>query len=279
MTAKRLMLVSILLSGIGIGLLLLNSPTPQSPEANQATAVFKRVLVSNQHIEAGDVYSATMFRWQAVPQNELDDYLDYITEDELESAHLSAGIAHIAIEKGQVISSADLTPPRGGVSLALKVRSGYRAISVPVDQVTANSGFVQPGDKVDVLLLASKLSELKKYDNQVEGLYVSTIAHNVRILAFNNLSSSEGFQEQRRDYGAKIPDNSSVSLEVTPEQATQIVLANQLGRLTLSLRGAGEPNLTKPVNAMITSTQLNPQSKKIAPDVDLIELRPNNKNN
>ncbi|WP_114784099.1 Flp pilus assembly protein CpaB [Vibrio tetraodonis] len=279
MTAKRLMLVSILLSGIGIGLLLLNSPKPQSLEASQAAAVFKRVLVSNQNIEAGDVYSATMFRWQAVPQNELDDYLDYITEDELESAHLSAGIAHIAIEKGQVISSADLTPPRGGVSLALKVRSGYRAISVPVDQVTANSGFVQPGDKVDVLLLASKLSELKKYDNRVEGLYVSTIAHNVRILAFNNLSSSEGFQEQRRDYGAKIPDNSSVSLEVTPEQATQIVLANQLGRLTLSLRGAGEPNLTEPVNSMITSTQLNPQSKIIAPDVDLIELRPNNKNN
>ena len=113
----------------------------------------------------------------------------------------------------------------------------------------------------------------------VEGLYVSTIATNVRILAFNNLSSSEGFQEKRHDYGAKIPDNSSVSLEVTPEQATQIVLANQLGRLTLSLRGSGETDFSLPQSHTITTTQLNPESKLIAPDVDLIQLRPNSDKN
>ncbi|MCW1891484.1 RcpC/CpaB family pilus assembly protein [Vibrio chagasii] len=36
------------------------------------------------------------------------------------------------------------------------------------------------------------------------------------------------------------PDDSSVSLEVTPEQANQVVLAKQLGKLTLVLRGQNE---------------------------------------
>ncbi|MFN3015914.1 Flp pilus assembly protein CpaB [Vibrio coralliilyticus] len=279
MTAKRLMMLSILLSSVGIGLLLLGQDNSEHQTKEQPEQVFQRVLVSGQDIGVGDVYTPNMFRWQSLSEEQLSDYIDYVTEDEITSINLASGIAHIAIKQGQVIAAADLIPPQGGASLALKVRAGYRAVSVPVDQVTANSGFVQPGDKVDILLLGSKVSELKKYDNVVEGLYVSTIATNVRILAFNNLSSSEGFQEKRHDYGAKIPDNSSVSLEVTPEQATQIVLANQLGRLTLSLRGSGETDFSLPQSHTITTTQLNPESKLIAPDVDLIQLRPNSDKN
>ncbi|MCZ8486335.1 RcpC/CpaB family pilus assembly protein [Vibrio lentus] len=40
------------------------------------------------------------------------------------------------------------------------MQPGYRAISVPVDQVTSNSGFIEPGDRVDILLLGSQDGEL-----------------------------------------------------------------------------------------------------------------------
>ncbi|MDN3612278.1 Flp pilus assembly protein CpaB [Vibrio ostreicida] len=273
MTAKRLMMLSILLSFIGIGLLLFSQSNSVQQTEKTPQEVFKRVLVSGQNIGVGQVYTPNMFRWKSVAENELSDYVDFITEEEFDAIHLASGIAHIEMKQDQILGAADLVPPQGGSSLALNVRRGFRAVSVPVDQVTANSGFVQPGDKVDILLLGSKVSELKKYDNLVEGLYVSTIATNVRILAFNNLSSSQGFQEKRHDYGAKIPDNSSVSLEVTPEQATQIVLANQLGRLTLSLRGASELEASLPASYTVTATEINPESKQVAPDVGLIQLR------
>ncbi|MFM2587856.1 Flp pilus assembly protein CpaB [Vibrio sp. TBV020] len=274
MTAKRLMLLSLVLSAVGIAILLLNQSNTDTTSPQPASEVFKKVLVAKQAVDVGQPYNLNMFKWKEVSQQELENYLDYISEQQFTDLNLRSGIAHIAIKNGQVMSANDFTRPEGGVSLALNVRSGYRAISVPVDEVTANSGFVQPGDKVDILMLGSQVSELKKYNNEVTGLYVKTIATGVRVLAFNELATSENFQKQRSSYGADLPDNSSVSLEVTPQQATQIVLANQIGKLTLSLRGANEADSEIAEPFTVTSTLMNPDSKKVAPDFGLIELRP-----
>lgn len=274
MTAKRLMLLSLILSAVGIAILLLNPSKPQSDQLQAAAEVFKRVLVAKQGVVVGQPYTLNMFQWKSVSEQELNNYLDFISEEEFSRLDLKPGIAHTAIQSGQVMSADDFAAPTGGISMAFKVQSGHRAISVPVDAVTANSGFVQPGDKVDILLLGSQVEELKKYDNQVAGLYVTTIAVDVRVLAFNQYADPQDFQKNRSAYGADIPDNSSVSLEVTPEQATQIVLANQIGKLTLSLRGAGEMISDVGEKYTVTSSLINPDSKQVAPDLGLIELRP-----
>ncbi|KOO15242.1 pilus assembly protein CpaB [Vibrio xuii] len=274
MTAKRLMLLSLILSAVGIAILLLNPSKPQSEQPQAAAEVFKRVLVAKQGVVVGQPYTLNMFQWKSVSEQELNNYLDFISEEEFSRLDLKPGIAHTAIQSGQVMSADDFEAPAGGISMAFKVQSGHRAISVPVDAVTANSGFVQPGDKVDILLLGSQVEELKKYDNQVAGLYVTTIAVDVRVLAFNQYADPQDFQKNRTAYGADIPDNSSVSLEVTPEQATQIVLANQIGKLTLSLRGAGEMISDVGEKYTVTSSLINPDSKQVAPDLGLIQLRP-----
>jgi len=268
------MLLSLILSAVGIAILLLNPSKPQSDQPQAAAEVFKRVLVAKQGVVVGQPYTLNMFQWKSVSEQELNNYLDFISEEEFSRLDLKPGIAHTAIQSGQVMSADDFETPTGGISMAFKVQSGHRAISVPVDAVTANSGFVQPGDKVDILLLGSQVEELKKYDNQVAGLYVTTIAVDVRVLAFNQYADPQDFQKNRSAYGADIPDNSSVSLEVTPEQATQIVLANQIGKLTLSLRGAGEMISNVDEKYTVTSSLINPDSKQVAPDLGLIQLRP-----
>lgn len=279
MTAKRLMLLSLILSSVGIAILLLNPSKSQFEQSQAAAEIFKRVLVAKQRVVVGQPYTLNMFQWEKVSEQELSNYLDFISEEDFSRLDLKSGIAHTAIQSGQVMSKDDFETPNGGISMAFKVQNGHRAISVPVDAVTANSGFVQPGDKVDILLLGSQVEELKKYDNQVAGLYVTTIAVNVRVLAFNQYADPQDFQKNRSAYGADIPDNSSVSLEVTPEQATQIVLANQIGKLTLSLRGAGEAISNVDEKYTVTSTLINPESKLVAPDLGLIQLRPTKDNN
>ncbi len=279
MTAKRLMLLSLILSSVGIAILLLNPSKPQFEQSQAAAEAFKRVLVAKQKVVVGQPYTLNMFQWESVSEQELSNYLDFILEEEFSRLNLKSGIAHTAIQSGQVMSKDDFETSSGGISMAFKVQNGHRAISVPVDAVTANSGFVQPGDKVDILLLGSQVEELKKYDNQVAGLYVTTIAVNVRVLAFNQYADPQDFQKNRSAYGANIPDNSSVSLEVTPEQATQIVLANQIGKLTLSLRGAGEMVSDVDEKYTVTSTLINPESRLVTPDLGLIQLRPTKDNN
>lgn len=278
MTAKRLMALSLLFAAVGTAILLLSKGNTKSLSPSEPIDTSISVLVANQDIKPGQAYTTNAFRWQTITEAELEQYVDYISRDTFNPSQLKSGVAYVAMNKGQIISLADITKPKGSFSLANKVRDGYRAVSVPVDQVTANSGFIQPGDNVDILLLGSKTNELKKYDNLVQGLYVSTIATGVKVLAFNDLDSSENFQEKRRDYGAEIPKNSSVSLEVLPEQAAQIVLANQLGKLTLSLRSTIESETVAPPSDPYTETSslINPSNRVIAPDVGLVQLRPTN---
>ena len=81
----------------------------------------------------------------------------------------------------------------------------------------------------------------------------------------------------RDSYGAVIPDNSSVSLEVTPEQANQVVLAEQLGKLTLALRGQNDTQVNVQQANSVTLEVISPDTTQILPDVGLVEFRADNK--
>ncbi|PML56940.1 Flp pilus assembly protein CpaB [Vibrio lentus] len=281
MTAKRLMLLSLFCSVLGISVLLLSQTNSESATTSSKQAVKQtiKVLVPTRTIEIGQTYTPNSFRWKEVPQQELENYIDHVTPDDISAAHTMSGLARTKLVKDSILSKADITEPEGGYSLSLKLQPGYRAISVPVDQVTSNSGFIEPGDRVDILLLGSQDGELLRYGNSSQGLYVTTIVHDARVLAFNNKQTAESYQKARESNGFEdgVPDDSSVSLEVTPEQANQVVLAKQLGKLTLVLRGQNEAqNQPQHANA-VTLKVISPDTTQVLPDVGLVEFRADNK--
>ena len=280
MTAKRLMLLSLFCSVLGLSVLLLSQTNNESastsvPAAEQTI----KVLVPTRTIEIGQTYTPNSFRWKEVPQQELENYIDHVTPDDISADHTMSGLARTKLVKDSILSKADITEPEGGYSLSLKLQPGYRAISVPVDQVTSNSGFIEPGDRVDILLLGSQDGELLRYGNSSQGLYVTTIVHDARVLAFNDKQTAESYQKARESNQHKkvVPDDSSVSLEVTPEQANQVVLAKQLGKLTLVLRGQNEAQ-DQPQHAnAVTLKVISPDTTQVLPDVGLVEFRAENK--
>ncbi|OED72262.1 Flp pilus assembly protein CpaB [Vibrio splendidus ZS-139] len=281
MTAKRLMLLSLFCSVLGLSVLLLSQTNSESAttSSKQAAKQTVKVLVPTRTIEIGQTYTPNSFRWKEVPQQELENYIDYVTPKDISADHTMSGLARTKLVKDSILSKADITEPEGGYSLSLKLQPGYRAISVPVDQVTSNSGFIEPGDRVDILLLGSQDGELLRYGNSSQGLYVTTIVHDARVLAFNNKQTAESYQKARESNGFEngIPDDSSVSLEVTPEQANQVVLAKQLGKLTLVLRGQNEVQ-DQPQHAnAVTLKVISPDTTQVLPDVGLVEFRAENK--
>ncbi|MCC5517347.1 Flp pilus assembly protein CpaB [Vibrio splendidus] len=281
MTAKRLMLLSLFCSVLGLSVLLLSQTNSESAttSSKQAAKQTVKVLVPTRTIEIGQTYTPNSFRWKEVPQQELENYIDHVTPEDISAAHTMSGLARTKLIKDSILSKADITEPEGGYSLSLKLQPGYRAISVPVDQVTSNSGFIEPGDRVDILLLGSQDGELLRYGNSSQGLYVTTIVHDARVLAFNNKQTAESYQKARESNGFEngIPEDSSVSLEVTPEQANQVVLAKQLGKLTLVLRGQNEAQ-DQPQHAnAVTLKVISPDTTQVLPDVGLVEFRAENK--
>jgi pilus assembly protein CpaB len=105
-----------------------------------------------------------------------------------------------------------------------------RAIAIPVATGGASTGILYPGDRVDVIL-----TQTFKNDPPLTRRSVGeTVVQNLRVLAIDPLenrpSAASGFGR-------------TVTLEVMPDQAEEINVAVELGKLSLTLRSASATNV------------------------------------
>ncbi|MGJ8558892.1 MAG: Flp pilus assembly protein CpaB [Litorimonas sp.] len=116
-----------------------------------------------------------------------------------------------------------------GIMAAL-LNPGMRAVTVRISVDTASGGFIQPGDKVDIIL-----QETIQPDGQLGGstqpkFIASTIFENVTVLAIDQSFSNNP------ESGAAIP-GSTATLELSPRDAERVTVAQVRGDLSLVLRG------------------------------------------
>ncbi len=164
------------------------------------------------------------------------------------------------IKTGEPIIKDNIVTPREGGFLSAVLYPGMRAISVAVDVVSANAGFIFPGDRVDLLLT----HEVRTPDGK-QGFGTETFVEDVRVLAVDQLVSNA-------DNKAIVPK--TVTMEVTPKQAEEVLVATQLGKISLVLRSIGNTSFNNvtavtPHDSGKTYTRDNEVSKI------LNEYRPN----
>jgi len=112
-----------------------------------------------------------------------------------------------------------VTGPSGKLTLAGVVGPGMRAVAVRSNDVAGVAGFVLPGDKVDILLTRP---------NGDQGAPVTQVlAENVRVLGVDQLSD---------DSADKPVVARAVTVEVTPDQADLVSLAQAVGNVSFTLR-------------------------------------------
>jgi pilus assembly protein CpaB len=108
----------------------------------------------------------------------------------------------------------------GGVAAVISPKK--RAIAVKVDKVIGVSGFIHPGNRVDVLMT---LASGRTFDPVTK-----TILENILVLAVGTET------KERRSSEEKSSPTDVITLEVTPEEAEKLALAATEGRLQLALR-------------------------------------------
>ncbi len=112
-----------------------------------------------------------------------------------------------------------VTGPGGKVTLAAVVNQGMRAVTVRSNDVAGVAGFVLPGDRVDILLTRP---------NADQGAPATQVlAENVRVLGVDQLSD---------DSADKPVVARAVTLELTPDLADVVSLAQAVGSLSFTLR-------------------------------------------
>jgi pilus assembly protein CpaB len=142
-------------------------------------------------------------------------------------------VALAAIEKSEVILRPKVTAPGQRASLSALLEEGQRAVTVRVDDVRGVAGFILPGDRVDVMLLRSEPSQ-GETENSAD-----VLLENVKVLAIDQLAN------ERPDQPTVATVAKAVTLQVSPEQAQKILLAGNIGKLSLVLRQAGESRLAQ----------------------------------
>jgi len=186
-------------------------------EAQIETAPIVRAAVQ---IPRGRMVTADDIEICQWPENMLPEGALTKLEDALDRAAMAPIMA------GEPVLDAKLAAIDAGRGLAALIPKGMRAYTIQASQVAANvAGFILPGNRVDVLLTLKG-----RHNDETGGGSTTTLLQAVEILAVDQQL------EAPADNKVDPAGLRSITLLVTPKQASLLDLGQHMGQLTLSLR-------------------------------------------
>lgn len=189
------------------------------------------VLVAARGIATGETIGAGDMRWQAWPKAAV--IAGSIRRQPGTPATLPEAMpARYPILAGEPIVEARLARPGQGGVLASLVAPGMRAVSVPIRDETAAGGFIQPHDRVDVLLT-------RKRDGAGAGKGGASemILRGAKVLAIGRGLDGRGGNGGNGSGSGQVR---TATLELTPVQARRVAAAQSAGELSLALVAASD---------------------------------------
>lgn len=122
-------------------------------------------------------------------------------------------------------------------SFSSRIRQGIRAMSILVDEVNSVSGMLQPGDRIDLLFSVRPPVAAGQPPAQE---VTATLMQDLAVLATGRQVRASA------DEGGAARHFTAITVEVSPEQAQQLIVAQRTGKLTAMLR---HPDDRQPLGA------------------------------
>jgi pilus assembly protein CpaB len=186
----------------------------------------KSVLVARNELKRGQILKPEDMMWQIWPEGGLDK--NYVVLGSKTPESFAGWVARNPVSAGEPITESKIISPANRGFLAAVLRAGMRAISVPVTITSGISGFIFPGDQVDLLITYQVPSgNTAGSSGGYEHKAAETVLHDVRVIAIDQRLESKA--------GEAVVAHTA-TLEVTPKQSEVIALAGEIGKLSLSLR-------------------------------------------
>lgn len=220
------------------------APEPQIVADSPAAPVtpMEQVLVATKDIPVGSRIAAESVEWKDWPSSGISER--FIANPQGEDAGpkvepLIGAIARATIYQGEPITEAKLIKSDRGFMSAI-LPTGMRAVAVRIAADTSAGGFILPNDRVDVIMT-------RRAPETVAGgaeFLTETILNNVRVLAIDQTIENVP-AEGSTDTGGQTVVGQTATLELTPEQAQIITVAQQMSdRLALALRSIADASRT-----------------------------------
>jgi len=181
---------------------------------------FAKLVVAAEEMQFGEIISADMLKEIDWPQESFPEggfsSINEVTGDVERRAMAT-------IYPGEPIMTVKISGDNGKSGLAGLIGEGMRAVTIPVNQVAGVGGFIQPGDRVDVVHTYTS--------NNTNEPSAEIIMQNVKVLSVDQDAVS-------RTETARIAN--SVTLETDTNGARIIAKSLNVGDLSLLLRGVGD---------------------------------------
>jgi pilus assembly protein CpaB len=141
----------------------------------------------------------------------------------------------VAVTPGAPIMDNEVIHPGDHGFLAAVLPPGMRAVTIAVDTLTGANGLIWPGDNVDVLM-----TQTMQNAPDAKSVAAVVVLSDIRVIA-----TGDALVKNATD-GPGSGSVGTVTLEVTPEQASRCIVATNLGRLYLIVHSAqGTPDADK----------------------------------
>ena len=134
-----------------------------------------------------------------------------------------------SMEKNEAVLEIKVTGPGEDAGITSQLERGMRAFAIKVDVSSGVSGFLRPGDRVDVYWTGSIGGRGARTEGNSTGDVTKLIETGVRLIAIDQVADVDTTE-------AIIAR--TVTVSVKPQQVAALAQAQTTGRLSLSLVGA-----------------------------------------
>lgn len=235
---KLLLLMLALMIGVGTFMVLRSSePVQQAPAPEIKTT---EILAAARDLPTGTILKESDMKW--IPWAATAESSKLYIKGMTDMATLIGAVLREGLRNDEPFIVGRVVQPHEQGFLAAVLTPGMRAVSLTLTPSAEVSGFIFPGDRVDVILTHTFS---RKDISELTERYVSeTVITNARVLALDQKSDNQSVEPKVA---------ATATLEVTPKQAEKIALATGLvsgpggsshGALSLALRSLATENDT-----------------------------------
>lgn len=194
----------------------------------QEVIVAARPLRYGERLTEKDV---RMVKWpvNSIPEGTFTDAAKLFSDREEDNRFVLR-----AIEKDEAIMAVKVTKPGEDAGLTSQLERGMRAFAIKVDVASGVSGFLRPGDRVDVYWTGGLNGTLEGIRGEITRL----IQSGIQIVAVDQSAGGDVT-------GATIAR--TVTVAARPEQVAALAQAQTTGRLSLALVGVDDDTVVSAV--------------------------------
>ena len=239
MSIRLIVVVLILTTAVALGLIAVQvtrqgaSPAPHQSQALQGAPAPRTVnyLVAAHALPAGTLARDEDFGLKSAAPAELP--AGALVDSPEIRASLHGALVRRYIDPDMPVTRDDVIRVRDRGFLAAVLEPGTRAISINVDAATGVAGLIWPGDRVDVILT----QDIEAGASIGERIASETVLRDLRVIAVDQ-DIAQGAEPSAASKSGRVP--STVTLQVTPENADKVAVAQHLGHLSLAVRAIGD---------------------------------------